>query len=93
VTRQLPGQQVEPTAYNEDGTVNTHTDFNGRTTTYGYDNMNRLLTRTVSAISGVTANNVSFTYTISGRRNTMTDVSGVTTYGYDSRDRLATESH
>ena len=92
VTRKLPGTQVESTTYTEIGNVDTHTDFNGSVATMGYDNMNRLLTRTVNAASGVQASNVGFTYTASGRRDTMTDASGTTTYGYDSRDRLKTKA-
>jgi predicted lipoprotein with Yx(FWY)xxD motif len=40
-----------------------------------------LLTKTPDA--GFTASPVSFTYTNTGKRQTMTDPSGVTTYTYD----------
>lgn len=46
-------------------------------------------TRTVaSTAAGVAPVNVSFSYTLSGRRQTMTDPTGVTNYFYDQRDRL-----
>ena len=35
---------------------------------------------------------MSFTYTPTGRRETMTDAAGVTSYTYDQRDRLKTKS-
>ncbi len=62
----------------------TVTHFNGMTTTYTYDQLNRLLSR---ATPGETT--VSFTYTATGKRQTITDQSGTTTYGYDSMDRLS----
>jgi YD repeat-containing protein len=38
--------------------------------------------------NGIGAASVSFTYTPTGKRQTMTDASGPTTYEYDDRDRL-----
>src|SRR3989442_13357371 len=35
---------------------------------------------------------VSFTYTPTGQRATMTDASGQTTYGYDNRNRLVSKA-
>lgn len=35
---------------------------------------------------------VTFTYTATGKRSTMTDASGTTTYGYDSADRLISKA-
>src|SRR5439155_4085831 len=55
-------------------------------TTYIYDNLNRVLSRTPDATTNEPA--VSFTYTATGKRQTMTDASGTTTYAYDSMDRL-----
>jgi RHS repeat-associated protein len=57
------------------------------TTTYTYDNVNRLLSRTTPGEASV-----SFTYTGTGKRQTMTDASGTTTYSYDSMDRLVTKA-
>src|SRR5579884_127550 len=44
-----------------------------------------------SRLSPVFPTSVSFTYTNSGRRKTMTDASGGTSYTYDIRDRLQTK--
>jgi YD repeat-containing protein len=60
--------------------------FNGVTTTYTYDSLNRLLSR---ATPGEPT--VSFTYTATGKRHTMTDASGTTTYNYDGMDRLTSK--
>jgi len=61
--------------------------------------MNRLLSKTADSFfsSGACAGgacgatSVSFTYTNTGRRKTMTDASGGTSYTYDVRDRLQTK--
>ncbi len=55
-----------------------------RTTRYAYDDNNRLVSRSYPN----PAENVSFTYTATGRRETATDARGTTRYGYDLRDRL-----
>jgi RHS repeat-associated protein len=60
-----------------------HTDFNGATTRYAYDENDRLIRR--SYPDGTT---VDFTYTLSGRRSSATDARGTTAYEYDDRDRL-----
>ncbi len=81
------GQLVESRTYDFNGNLATVTHFNGVTTTYTYDALNRLLSR---ATPGETT--VSFTYTPTGKRQTMTDQSGTTTYGYDSMDRLSSKA-
>src|SRR5262249_47224369 len=58
-------------------------------TTYTYDSLNRLLTKVPDA--AFAAPTVTFTYTATGRRASMTDASGATTYTYDNRDRLITK--
>lgn len=55
-------------------------------TTYAYDELNRLLTKTPDASLGETA--VTYDYTVSGQCAAMQDASGETTYSYDARDRL-----
>jgi YD repeat-containing protein len=66
--------------------VATRTDFNGKTTTYGYDTMNQLLSKTPDASFHAPA--VSFAYQ-QGRRYSMTDATGTTNYYYyDDRGRL-----
>jgi len=66
-------------------------DFNGKTTSYAYDVLNRLLSRTPDpSFTGAPAE--SFTYTLTGKRATMTDASGGTTYSYTNRDRVRIKS-
>jgi RHS repeat-associated protein len=64
--------------------------FNGKTTTYTYDSLNRLLSRSPDPTTGESP--VTFTYTATGKRHTMADASGTTTYTYDSMDRLVTKA-
>jgi len=85
-TRILPGAQVETNSYDANGNAIAHRDFNGKTTTYTYDSLNRLLSKVPD--SSFHAAPVTFTYTRSGNRASMTDPSGTTTYAYDSSDRL-----
>lgn len=84
--RTLPLSQSESFTYYDDGSLKTKVDFNGKTTTYQYDQANRLLSKTPDA--SFNASPISFTYTNSGQRLSMTDPSGITGYTYDSRDRL-----
>jgi YD repeat-containing protein len=65
---------------------------------YAYDDMNHLLSKTADAFfsTGACAGNacgatqVSFTYTDTGKRLTMADLTGTTTYSYEpGSDRLA----
>jgi RHS repeat-associated protein len=83
IQRTLPGQQVETMGYDLDGNLLYATNFNGVVMTNRYDVMNRLTNR--SSAGGY---QVSFTYSPTGQRLSMTDSSGTTTYGYDTRDRL-----
>jgi YD repeat-containing protein len=79
----------ETYGYDNNGNMTSRTDFNNLTTTYGYDNLNRLTTKTPDAF--FVAPTVTYTYTATGQRESMTDAHGVTTYSYDSRDRLLTK--
>jgi|GEM_PF-384136 len=90
IGRTLPGNQSESYAYDNAGNLHSRTDFNGKTTTYGYDTLNRLLSKTPDA--SFSASPVTFTYTNTGKRQTMADPSGTTTYGYDNRDRLTSKN-
>lgn len=84
--RTLPLGMFEAMIYDAAGNLASKTDFNGKTTMYVYDSMSRLTTKTPDASFSAPA--VSFTYTQSGQRSSMTDASGTTNYFYDLRDRL-----
>jgi RHS repeat-associated protein len=90
ISRELPGGQTETFTYDAAGNQLTHTDFNGKTTSYTYDTLNRSLTEVPDASFG--APTVKFTYTGTGKRASMSDVSGSTTYTYDQLDRLTTKA-
>ncbi len=82
----LPLGMYETFTYDANGNMLTKTDFNGDTTTYVYSVCcGRLLTETYEDGSGVT-----YTYTGTGQRETVTDARGTTSYTYDQRDRLLT---
>jgi RHS repeat-associated protein len=71
------------------GNLASRTDFRGKTTTYAYDTMNRLLSKTPDTSLGEHA--VQFNYTLTGRRASMADAVGTTQYTYDNRDRALTK--
>ena len=83
------GSLNESRLYDAAGNLTSLTDFNGKTTTFAYDALNRLLSRTPDP--SLNEPTVSFTYTLTGQRHTMTDASGTTTYSYDSLDRLTSK--
>jgi len=85
----LPLLQFETYQYDSLGRLSSKTDFNRTTTTtYNYDSMDRLLSKTPQTGTGI-----SFTYTLTGQRLSMTDPSGTTNYtSYDNRDRLKTKA-
>jgi RHS repeat-associated protein len=86
-SKTLPdGSSTESRSYDTAGNLITLRHFNGLSTSYSYDGLNRLLSRTPDPNSGEPT--VSFTYTATGKRASMTDASGTTTYTYDSLDRL-----
>ncbi|WP_207678039.1 RHS repeat domain-containing protein [Desulfonema magnum] len=69
--------------HDPNGNVTERADFNNDNIVYEYDENNRLLKKTYPDDS-----EVSFTYTPTGQRETVTDVRGTTAYVYDLRDRL-----
>jgi YD repeat-containing protein len=77
-------------ADNAVGNLAIRTDFNGKTTTYAYDSLNRLSSKTPDPSFSSSA--TSFTYTDIGKRLSMTDPSGSTICTYDNRDRLLTKA-
>lgn len=85
-SRTLPLGMSETSTYDAVGNLTARTDFNGKTTTYSYDSLNRLLKKLPDA--SLVQPPVSMSYTSTGKRATMSDVSGTTTYSYDNRDRL-----
>ncbi|MGO9316973.1 MAG: RHS repeat-associated core domain-containing protein [Terracidiphilus sp.] len=78
---------TETRTYDAAGNLQTLTHFNGVTTTYTYDAINQLVTRTTPGEPTVT-----YAYTPTGKRATMSDGSGNTTYSYDPLDRLTTKA-
>ena len=74
--------------YNEHGLVATATNGRGITTTYTYDDLDRV---TVEAFSG--GGQVSYTYNASGNLATRTDTHGTTSYNYDQLGRLTFRSN
>ena len=83
IQHSMPGGQIERFSYDLAGNLVFATNFNGVIITNQYDVMNRLTNR-----ASVNGYNVGFTYTATGRRQTMTDASSTATYTYDNRDRL-----
>jgi YD repeat-containing protein len=84
------GNLTQTWSFDPGGNWKTLTDFNGRTTTFSYDTLNRLIGKTPDPNTGDPV--VTFSYTATGKRATMTDASGTTTYSYDSLDRLITKA-
>jgi RHS repeat-associated protein len=90
MTRSLPLGQMDITTYDGVSNLSAKTDFNGKTTIYNYDQVNRLTQKIPDA--SLSQPTISFTYTPTGKRASMTDASGTTNYTvYDSRDRLKTK--
>ncbi len=89
-SRTLPAGQSESMGYDAEGNMTSHTDFNGKTTTLTYDSLNRQLSRTPDA--SFSAPPISFTYTTTGKRQSMTDPSGTTNYAYTNRDQVLTKA-
>jgi RHS repeat-associated protein len=82
------GLSLEPSysesfTYDAVGNLTRQTDFNGRTTTRGFDAEGRLIARTNASEAVVT-----YAYDPNGLRTNMTDASGVTSYFYDDAQRL-----
>jgi RHS repeat-associated protein len=79
----LPMGQRSSTVYDAVGNAFKTTDFNGETAVYSYDPLNRL-----TFIDLPNDADVSFSYTPTGLRESVTDSRGVTSYEYDERNRL-----
>jgi YD repeat-containing protein len=87
--RILPAGQFETYAYDNGGSLQSRTDFNGKTTTFAYDTMRRLLSKTPDA--SLSQPTIACTYNANGQRATMNDASGATVYTYDVRTRLSSK--
>jgi RHS repeat-associated protein len=87
IHRTLPLVQSESFVYDVAGNVIQHTDFNGDATTFEYDPMNRITRK-----SYANGTQVTFTYTPTGKKETVTDIRGVTRYRYDALDRLVSRT-
>jgi YD repeat-containing protein len=84
----LPDQTLTETrSYYTAGNLTSLLHFNGVTTAYAYDALNRLLSRTTPGEPVV-----SFSYTPTGKYLTSTAGDGTVNYGYDSLDRLITKA-
>ncbi|MBP0018314.1 MAG: putative Ig domain-containing protein [Cyanobacteria bacterium SBLK] len=77
--------QKATTKYDGAGNITEMTDFNGDTVVYQYDKQNRLISKTRS---GETEPFVEYTYTDTGRLQSIQDDRGTTTYQYDERGFL-----
>ena len=85
----LPLGQFETFKYDPNGNVIEKTDFNGDTAIYEYTACCNRLERKIFADGA----EVAYTYTPTGRRETVTDSRGVTRYDYNLRDRLEKVTH
>ena len=84
-----PMGQTTSYAYDAVGNLTTTTDPSDRQTAFVYDAADDL---TSISYSDGTTPDVVYTYTADGRRDSMTDGTGVTTYAYDGDGRLETVS-
>lgn len=80
----FPDTSTEVIVYNAGGLLTSKTDRNGKTTTYDYDNRNRL-----TEVHYGDGNAVTYTYTQTSKRDTVTDSRGVTDFDYDAMDRVS----
>ena len=90
IKRVLPLGMAELYTYDQVGNMVTLADFRGKQMSYDYDPLNRLVSRTPDPT--LNEPKISFTYTPTGERATMTDGSGTTTYTYDNQHRLTQKS-
>ncbi|WP_371793736.1 RHS repeat protein (plasmid) [Streptomyces sp. NBC_01471] len=73
--------------YDSFGRTRTRTDGTG-TTTYGYDDLGKLTSRTATSDGGTISYAYAYTYDKNGNQTSVTDARGTTTYAYDNGDKL-----
>jgi RHS repeat-associated protein len=76
--------------YDAAGNLVSLTHFNGKTTSYTYDSLNRLILKTPDP--SLNEPTVSYTYTATGRRNSMTVGNHITNYSYNNLDQLTAKA-
>nr|WP_240933814.1 hypothetical protein [Cellulomonas sp. IC4_254] len=77
--------------YDQYGRTATASNGNGVTTTYSYDDLDRLLGMDYDTTPA--SPDVEYSYDTAGRLATREDVSGTTTYSYDAMSRLTSRVH
>ncbi len=86
IKRTLPGGQFETyDLYDSLGNLKHKTDFNGNGKSFNYDNNSRLTSKTF--LGGT----VSYTYSPTGKRLTLTDGTGITHFTYDPQSDYLTD--
>ncbi|WP_235908569.1 putative Ig domain-containing protein [Roseiconus nitratireducens] len=83
----LPMGQRSETEFDAAARVIETTDFNGKSISFDYDVRDRLTAKNFPDGSATT-----FTYTVTGLRETATDGRGTTEWEYDERDRLVSRT-
>jgi RHS repeat-associated protein len=80
-------------SYDADSRVTSATDGKGQTTTFQYDNLDRVTQETHKKADGTVESTVSYTYDKDGNLLTQDDsTSGTSTYSYDLKNRLTNET-
>ena len=75
--------------YDEVGNRTSRTDYNGHTTNYAYDNLNRL---TGISYPSATARNATYVYDDVSRLTSAINQNGTVAFSYDNRGRLESET-
>ena len=88
-TRTLPMGQSEFMAYNNQGQMQQHTDFDGQVTTFTYDPLGRLSAKSFFAAgSNVPSATVAYGYDALARLTNEIDARGVSQYTYDTDGKV-----